>query len=614
MLPHKSYLTIAQRLCLAQVWLGPVLLLFAFSGLLYWTWRQWLDPVIDFGRELYVPWQLSEGKVLGVDIMSFYGPFSPAFNAFCFRIFGANLLTLILVNAVILAIATVFLYAIICQISTRVAAAVSGLAFLAIFGFGHLIVVGNFNFITPYSHEATHGFTLCLASLYCFCRWVRGRSVRWIVSGGVCAGLVFLTKPEFFVAIGGCLIVGVSGILWRNHNAKGAWRTAVLLTASALAPILIAFALMLHWMPWPAAGRTLLGSWLFLGNANLTQSLYYSNHMGMDDPALRFVQAGKTITWIIALLLPALFMTFALRTSRCSMRIFMFAFGVLSAAGMAVVLRPWQIWIWAGSSLLLLMPLLFGWQLTQFLRNRQTKASDNTRWLRVTVILFASLLLLKLGVNPRFEHYGFVLAGPAAALLMVAGLDWIPAWLDAKNRNGSAFRGAMFTILAGIVYAHLALSSHYMNGKIYALGEGKNAFLTDRRAAAFADTLTFLSQESQSTDTLTTLPEGALLNFLAQRASASPYVSFIPSDIAMFGEPALLASLEKGHPTYLAIIDRPTSSFGPKNFGIDYAQSIRDWAMANYIPVHLAGGAPFSEHGFGILILRRKDLPPAATK
>ena len=28
------------------------------------SWRKWCEPIIDFGRELYVPWQLSLGKSL----------------------------------------------------------------------------------------------------------------------------------------------------------------------------------------------------------------------------------------------------------------------------------------------------------------------------------------------------------------------------------------------------------------------------------------------------------------------------------------------------------------------------------------------------------------------
>ncbi|HEY1628509.1 MAG TPA: hypothetical protein VGF52_01550, partial [Tepidisphaeraceae bacterium] len=45
-----------------------------FLIMLAWTWGTWPDPIVDFGRELYVPWQLTQGKILYRDIAYFNGP------------------------------------------------------------------------------------------------------------------------------------------------------------------------------------------------------------------------------------------------------------------------------------------------------------------------------------------------------------------------------------------------------------------------------------------------------------------------------------------------------------------------------------------------------------
>jgi hypothetical protein len=37
------------------------------------SWRKWPDPLIDFGRELYVPWRLSHGALLYHDVSEQYG-------------------------------------------------------------------------------------------------------------------------------------------------------------------------------------------------------------------------------------------------------------------------------------------------------------------------------------------------------------------------------------------------------------------------------------------------------------------------------------------------------------------------------------------------------------
>ena len=60
-----------------HVWAGPILVAAAFVALAVWSWQKWPDVLVDFGRELYVPWQLASGKRLYLDIAYFNGPLSP---------------------------------------------------------------------------------------------------------------------------------------------------------------------------------------------------------------------------------------------------------------------------------------------------------------------------------------------------------------------------------------------------------------------------------------------------------------------------------------------------------------------------------------------------------
>ena len=45
-----------------------------------WSWRTWPDVFIDFGREAYVAWRLSEGDVLHRDIVYVSGPLSVSYT------------------------------------------------------------------------------------------------------------------------------------------------------------------------------------------------------------------------------------------------------------------------------------------------------------------------------------------------------------------------------------------------------------------------------------------------------------------------------------------------------------------------------------------------------
>jgi hypothetical protein len=56
------------------------------SGMAILSWRKWPDILINFGRELYIPWQLNQGFRLYLDIAYFNGPFSPYVNSLIFKI------------------------------------------------------------------------------------------------------------------------------------------------------------------------------------------------------------------------------------------------------------------------------------------------------------------------------------------------------------------------------------------------------------------------------------------------------------------------------------------------------------------------------------------------
>ena len=107
--------------------------------LLAWSWRKWPDPIIDFGRELYVSVADYRGRVLYRDLASLFGPLSPYVNAIWFRLFGVSLTTLVVCNRRDLRAAS-------CRrfidssglCADRTSAAVASLSVLLLFGFSQL--------------------------------------------------------------------------------------------------------------------------------------------------------------------------------------------------------------------------------------------------------------------------------------------------------------------------------------------------------------------------------------------------------------------------------------------------------------------------------------------
>jgi len=61
---HRSMPRTARRAYgLLEQGVGPSVVVATFLAMSAWTWRKWPDILVDFGRELYVPWQRVAGKV-----------------------------------------------------------------------------------------------------------------------------------------------------------------------------------------------------------------------------------------------------------------------------------------------------------------------------------------------------------------------------------------------------------------------------------------------------------------------------------------------------------------------------------------------------------------------
>ena len=170
-----------------------------FAFLLTVSWRRWSDLIIDFGEELYIPWQMVEGRLLYTDLFYVRGPFSAYLNYLVFAVAGVGYLQVALVNAAIAGGITVALYRLFGRGSGPFGAAAAALSFLVVFAFGHYTTTGNYNFVTPYSHEQTHAVALALGSLLLLCKYLDSGRSRWCFWIGLTLGASFLTKPELFL-------------------------------------------------------------------------------------------------------------------------------------------------------------------------------------------------------------------------------------------------------------------------------------------------------------------------------------------------------------------------------------------------------------------------------
>jgi hypothetical protein len=480
--------------------------------------------------------------------------------------------------------------------------------FLCVFGFGHLVANGSFNFVAPYSHEATHGFVLGAGALWCALRLFdppdARRAALWAAASGLLCGLAFLTKPEGFVAaLGACAVA----LLLRLLQPGAAARTLLPAFAGGLVvPALCAFALLALAMPAEEALTGTLGSWAFLDNPQLRALGYFAWSMGVDAPRYHLGLLAFEAVGQLAFFAAAAGLAWMLGSSPRAAR---YAGPVAALAVIAALAPFWRarFWLAAFRPLTLWTIVLLAATAAALRRQPREGPEYAVRAARLALATFALLLLPRIVLHARAYHYGFVLAAPAAMLMVAALLDWIPAALARRGAAAGVFRGVAAGTLAVMVAFHLAESQGRMARKRFAMGSGPDRFLADGRGPYVHGAQQALTQMARAGDTLVVLPEGVMINYLLRLPSSIPYLTMLPSDEAKFGEDELLGALQRDPPALVALVHRDTSEFGPRYFGRDYAQRTMAWLLTHYIARGTVGDPPLRpDSRFGVQVLRRR--------
>ncbi len=415
---------------------GPAAVAAAFVAMLVWTWQTWPDLLVDFGVQLYVPWQLAQGKVLYRDIAHYTGPMSVYYNMLAFRVFGTNLRVLELANLPILVGIVVAIYYLALRLGGRLCAAVCGVSFVTLFAFAHLTIAGNYNYVCPYEYEYTHATLLCLICIIFLRRLVRGRRIADAIIAGFLAGMIFLTRSEFFVAILGAAAVGMMLLAVAGRSV---WRVAAagmcFVLAAALPPLIGAGLLRLA-MPWPVAIRGVLGMWPSIFSGHVTAQHFYQHSMGLDDVHRSLL---LLTAWCAAYAIPiAGFLAWAaldkLKPAPPHL-IAPFLIGAIFAGW------RWQQRDWV--SLFRPLPIVAvgvaAVSMIQFWRRRRDANAQSFHAVSAMLGVFAFILLGKVFLYARIIHYGCWLAMPAAMLLVIVLFGWIPSALRARRQARRSF-------------------------------------------------------------------------------------------------------------------------------------------------------------------------------
>lgn len=592
--------------CLVQTrtkFLQILILALTFIFYATWSWRKGADIFIDFGLQLYLPWQLASGKLLYRDVAYLPGgPFSPYFNAALFKLFGVSLTTLILANLAIAGLMLSVLFRFFERISNSFCATAVCFSVLSIFAFSELAPGGNYNYVSPYSHDALHGLLFSVLAVWLFSRWILERSTILIFFAGLCVGIVFLTKPEVFLAIFLTTLVAFAIHAMQSADKISSLKSAGWFVLAGTIPPLIAFSCFRQFQSAAESLRAVCWAWVPLLTSEAAKNKYYIWCMGLDHP---FGNSLIALMQLISVCIAVGLFAWCSRPNPHKFRRFIFSGLILSI----LIVALWKAnWRETGRVLMLLTPAISGFLTWHWWKNGRKNP------LMIPAILwsvFAVGMLAKLGFFSRFWHYGPFLAMPATVLAVYFVFGFLPGFLSAWNIERKSFLSIVSILLLTVAVKLWFVSNENYSMKTVTAGKGGDRlFAFERRVDPVAnfmnEALDWIENNTSSNATLAVVPQGVMLNYLSRRSNPTPYTTFVLPEWDAFGEKQILEAYDAHRPDFIAVTYLDGGSgfeYGVGTFGDSerYGLKTMQWIYHHYTVVHSIRNSRFR---YGIDIFR----------
>jgi hypothetical protein len=570
--------------------LGIAVLVALVGVFLATSWRKWPDSLIDFGRELYLPWQLSQGAVLFRDAEDFYGPFSQYFNAGLFKVFGTSMMVLVTANIAVFSIILAAIYLLFRRAWGPFPAWVASALFVCLFAFADSTGLGNYNYATPYSHEATHGVLACLLLVFSLARWLERPAPWQSFVCGVLMGVASVLKPEILLAAI-AVTAAAASMGWRQIQRidAAAW------FAGAAIPMTAFIFFFAKHVPLQTAAEYAGRAWLsVVSTTRFTGDPSQLSFLGFDQPLTRLIQhLGATATAIAAIGLVA---SGALLGDKFPKRRgIVLIVTILAAATVSASLIAWEL---AGRCLM-------GLSLLYILLFRPTG-------LRLMLGVLGLTLLARMALNGRLHQFGFYQAAIATLVISAVVIAELPERmkLSAPGRR-SLIVGFLCLLIPG-VSTLVSRSQDLLAVKTFPVGTGGDLFYAvDPSIDNTGNLISAATSELRrigSGKTLLVLPDGEMVNYLARMRSPVAPAFFFSSATVGGREADIVVDLSNHPPDWIAIVSRDLSEFGIAKYGESEGQGklILAWISREYELAGTMGGDPLDPTEQGIQLLKKR--------
>lgn len=538
------------------------------------TWASWGDLTVDCGREMYVPWMLSEGKMLYRDVWYLYGPAAPYFNSVLYRIFGVHLEVLYIAGSLAALGSAIFLY-------------LSGLrlsSWLAGWTAAAVVIVqafepGLFGFPLPYSFASVYGCLVSCLFLWLILRAVNSSGRAWMFAAACAAAVGLLLKLEFGAACYVALGIAMGLRAWRHRS----WGNFGKDLATALPGVLMVAGVV--W--WMISIRGV--DFLIEGNLETWPTSYFMRTYGKAWLA----NTGLEVTGsaLMAAVVRAVFFSLWILTAYrllswrdWSLRASLYRILLLVTLGAWIGRLPDQ--KMDGILLLLFVPrdmVLYSavaagvacWYYFQGSR-------EGNEAKLVVLFAFASLVAIRILLKTFPSMYPIYYDGPAVLsylTLVILGIRHFVAQSDRRRLCQWLVCGGCLAAVTMHALAREAPADDLATLKT----ERGSIRVLKSKAERYEKALEFIKEKGKLGETFLSVPEDTSLYFLSGTQCPVRVFAFTPG-IVVPGKMTddVIRELDMAAPRYLLWSNRSFPEYGVPIFGRDFDRRLGDYLKANY--------------------------------
>lgn len=562
------------------------------------------NPIVDCGREAYIPYAILKGKVLYRDIYNLYGPLGYQFNALLYLIFGASLNVLYIAGFINTLLVLTCYYYILRQFLTEFVSMACCLLVLSLCCFSPGL---DCNFILPYSYGTYYALTFFLGSFIFLMSYFKTNNKNFYLLSFLALGISAALKIEFILFL---IVLIVTGFYLKPVTKKTFLISILLFFFVPMVSMGILFFQGLR----PDYFIRQIG---FLATyAKVPSMVYflklqgiYFNYSLMQKYLPQYL---LSITIFVAVNC-FFYLLLQIRDKFNFRRLF---FLVVTGSVIYRLFKemlwahpefykgiyPWESGYfvgWMGLSCVLILVI----QLIHYFKTKDKTIND-----KLFIILIISTIItnrcLFIVSTDCYSNFTFLL------LLSVNIIFWIkylPLYCRLINRANWQDATLILIICLSVFCANNYFSinfnkTNHLSRTIPIITRKGIIYANKNEGPSLCKTIDYINANFPKNAKFVMFPEGLMLNFLTERESNGLYYCLIPPVIEAFGEKRIIKNLSLNLPDYIIVNNINTFYYKYSFFGKDYAHEVMKFIEKEYNPVK-----EVSNEGLKIKIYKKKE-------